>query len=149
MIPGVTAGEGIGLGADAGYSRAAIAPGNRPAIAVPAITSDHVVAVAQGRDAGIAHNIPGIAADEAIGFRDDAAGSGAAVPPSHRTTLVVPEVAYHYVVTVAQRGDTAAHIIPEVAACLGVAAYEAIGFGDGAGCSSTAVAPGPGSAITI
>src|SRR6266849_1238370 len=43
LIPRVAADEAVGVGDGAARPRAAVAPGRRPAIAVPIRTSDHVV----------------------------------------------------------------------------------------------------------
>src|SRR5712692_6392533 len=146
-IPGVTADEAVaGIDGAADPGRAA-PPRHRPATAVPISAGDHVVAVAQGGDAGAqviirgdgAHVIIRVAADEAIAGIDGAADARAAIPPSHRPATIrksaVPARAYDHVVAVAQGGD-AAHPIP------GVAADEAIGFGDNTAHPRAAVAPG-------
>src|SRR6516164_8370837 len=74
--------EAIGVADAAANSRAAVAPGDRPPIAVPPRTLDQVVTIAQGRDER-ARQSPAVA-DEAIGGRDRAADSRAAVPPCRR-----------------------------------------------------------------
>src|SRR5205814_1329901 len=87
--------------------------------------------------------IPGVAADQAIGFGDGATRPCTAVAPSHRPTLAVPGWTLDHVVAVAQRGDGAADII------LGVAADKAVGGGDGTGGPCTAVAPSHLPAIAV
>src|SRR5262249_23885390 len=82
-IPVGDAGE-AGVGGDhAADSRAAVAPGRRPAVAVPIRTGDHVVAVAQGDEAAPADVIRGDAADQAVGDGDGAGEPLRAVAPGH------------------------------------------------------------------
>src|SRR6516165_3201579 len=80
VILAVSAHEAVVLIDFAGDAHRAVAPGHRPAIAVPIRAENHVVAVVQGRDAieagsAVAHTVPraggaatitGVAANEAV-----------------------------------------------------------------------------------
>src|SRR5439155_19060126 len=106
LIIGIAADQAIGVGDGAADPSAAVAPRDRPADVVPALTFDHVVAVAQRGDAVESHLIISVAADEAIGVRDGAAHPGAATAPGHRPAPAVPIDTSDYIVAVAQREDT-------------------------------------------
>src|SRR5262249_44781090 len=72
---------------------------------------DHVVAVAQGVDAGIRANlVAGAASDQAVGLGYGAADAGSAVAPRRRASVAVPGGTQDHVVAVRQGGD-AAHAI--------------------------------------
>src|SRR5207237_566645 len=64
IIIGIAADEAIRGGDGTTNSRATVAPGCRPALAVPLGTIDHVVAVGQQRDALTTRPITGVAADQ-------------------------------------------------------------------------------------
>src|SRR5438477_269648 len=83
--------EAIGCCYSAAAPRPAVAPRNRTAIAVPARTGNQIIAVAQRGALAVAHLITCVAADEAIGVRDDTADPRAAVAPGHRPAITVPE----------------------------------------------------------
>src|SRR5262249_35082249 len=121
-------------------------PCHRPAPVVPVRAGDHVVAVAQGSDAG-AHAIAGEAAggaDEAVGFGDKAADPFRAAAPRRRPVETVPVRAGDPIVAVGQARDAAgAHVI------VGVAADQAVGGGDRAGDPGRAAAPGRGPAAAV
>src|SRR5205823_6063238 len=96
----VAADQAIVLGDDATDPHAAVAPGHCPAVAVPARTLDHVIAIVQDDDeARVAHIIPqvaagdvaisGVAADETIGLGDDAADSRCAAAPRDGSAVAV------------------------------------------------------------
>src|SRR5439155_19611339 len=103
-IAGSAADEAIGFGDSATCSRAAVAPGHRPTLAVPHWTHDHVVTVRQGRDAMIAsgHMVIGADAEEAHALGDTAADTRAAVTPGRRPAPVVPDWTSAHVFPVAQ-----------------------------------------------
>src|SRR5438477_207992 len=96
---------------------------------------NHIVAVAQGRDAIEANLIIGVAADEAIRCGDDAADSRAATAPRHGPTTAVPVKASDYVVAIPQLADAGA-----ANRIIGVTADETICCGDGAADARAAVA---------
>src|SRR5262249_55184677 len=134
--------EAIVLGDDAANSAVAAAPGYRPAIAVPARTTDQVVAVAQGRDA-VANPIIGIASDEAIVLRDHAANSAVAAAPGFRPPLVVPVLSPDLVGAGAQGRD------PAFTTRRASDPDEAIVLGDDAANSAVAAAPGHRPAFAV
>src|SRR5207302_6950307 len=104
-IARVGADEAIGGRDRAPDAGAAVAPGYRPAVIVPAERRNDVVAVAQGRDR--AHPFIGIAADQAIVLGDDAAAAGRTVPPGDRPAKAVPEEAFDQIVAIAQADECA------------------------------------------
>src|SRR5207248_1676891 len=121
LIPRVAADEAVGLGDNAANPRAAVAPRYRTAAAVAA--SDHVVPVAQGVDA--TDIISGVTADKAVRIRDRTADAAITVGPGDCPAIAVPVPALNNVVAVVEE-RCISHLIP------GVAADEAIGFGDDA-----------------
>src|SRR5439155_38641 len=99
-ICGTGADQAVGFGDDTGNTRAAIAPGHRSAEAVPRRTVDHIVAVAQGKDAEATHLISEVGADETVGFGNGAAKRHGAIAPSHRPPLAIPTGTVDYIVAV-------------------------------------------------
>src|SRR5262249_2305325 len=98
---------------------------------------DHVVAVAQGGDAAVAHEITGVGAYEAVAGIDGAADAGGTVGPGHRPAVAVPIDAIEHVVAVAQGRDReGSH------ALIGVGADGAVAGRDGAGDAGGAVTAG-------
>src|SRR5262249_34187031 len=77
-LVGVGADEAVGGGDGAAGPGRAAAPGHRPAVAVPQRAADHVVAVAQGENAVVAHAVRVGRADQAVGVGDDATDPGGA-----------------------------------------------------------------------
>src|SRR5207244_3063660 len=93
---------------------AAVSPGRRPAIAVPARTCDYVVAVGQGGDTLAPQLITGVAADEGTQERPTQP-----IKQIHSASLAATEVIIgfrHNHVAIAQDRDTGA----KAAACRGM-----------------------------
>src|SRR5205807_2537408 len=117
LVADVGADEAVGGVDDAPGADRAAAPGRRAPGAVPLGAADHVVAVAQGNDAAVAHLIAGVGTDEAVGGVDDAHDAGGAAAPGRRPSGAVPLGAADHVVAVAQGNDAAvAHLIAGVGA---------------------------------
>ena len=109
----------------------------------PAAAADHVVAVAQRRDAVVAHVVVRAAADERVDGRDGAADAGCAAAPGDGAggcgAAVGPVAAAHDVVAVGQRRDAVvAHVVVRAAA------DERVDGRDGAADAGRAAAPGDG-----
>src|SRR5262249_13129262 len=104
---------------------------------------DHVVAVAQERDA-VANPIIGVAADEAIVLGDNAADTAVAVGPGHRPAIAAPGGTSDHVVAVAHVRDAhGANLI------IGLSADQAIVLGDTALDPALAVRQDPRPAIAV
>ncbi len=104
-------------------------------LAVPIRAGDHVVAVGQGGD-GIADEVPGVGADEAVAGIDRAREAGRPVGSRHRPALTVPWAADD-VVAVGQGGDA----VKETHHVARVVADEAVGGIDGTADAGGAVPP--------
>src|SRR5579871_771300 len=138
LISGAATDETIGSREGACDPRTTIAPRKRPAAAVPHVTLHEEVTVAQG-STGQAYRIARVAADQAVGLRDNPAHSRARISPSGRSARAVPERAFDHVVTVPQRREvrvTGRYLIPRIAA------DEAIHGRDRSTNSGAAVGPG-------
>src|SRR5262249_11541847 len=113
---GVGADEAVGCRDDASDPNRAAAPGRRPAIAVPAGTGDHVVAVLQSDDIG-PHLVTrcgpdrGVGADEAVGCRDDVNDPSRAVGPGRCPAIAVPAGTGDHVVAVLQSGSNGSDLV--------------------------------------
>src|SRR5262249_4034223 len=92
QIPGAAAHETIGIRNHAARSGAAVHPGHGPPPAVPVRTQDQAIAVGQREDAAAdemirsvidedTDRIPGIAADEAVGGRDNPGSGRVSIEP--------------------------------------------------------------------
>src|SRR5262249_9450194 len=115
--------------------------GHRPAIVAPGCTADRVVVVAQGVEANF---ISGVGADEAVGFRDDAANADRSAAPGHRPTVGVPGGTSDQVVTVSGGYDLiGAHLI------IGGGADETIGGIEDAADPGGAAGPGHRPTVTV
>src|SRR5262249_55477962 len=115
---------------------------------------------AQGRDVAVpaeaAHQIAGVAADQAVGLGDHAGHTGVPVAPRHRPAPSVPEGTGDHVAAVAQGGDGVvvvgeAHIIPGRTAgeIPGSTADQAVGVGNDAADPGRAAAPGHRPATSV
>src|SRR5262249_15593127 len=144
-VVGVGPDQAVGHGDDASDPRGGVAPGHGPAVAVPVLAADHVVAVAQAGDAAQADLIIWGGADEAVCRGGAAAAPGGAAPTGHRPAAAVPARSGDHVVAVSQQADAAAHAVA------GVGADQAIDLGDGPADPRGGVRPGhrPAAAVPV
>ena len=121
--------QAVGRRDRAGNAGRAAAPGCRSGVHHPAIVppraTDHIVAVAQRRDAMRADLVAGGGAHQAVGCRHRAGDAGRAARPRHRPGVcgaaVAPVGAEHQVAAVAQRRHVRADLVA------GGAAHQAVG----------------------
>src|SRR5262249_15523904 len=137
---------------DAADADRAASPGHGSLVVVPEGAGHDVVAVAQDRDAAVAHGVglgyAGRGADKAIVGGDDAADPGRPASPGHGSRAAVPEEPSHDVVAVAQDRDAA--VSREAAHHVAAGgADEAIGCGDDAADPRGAASPGHGSLSAV
>src|SRR5262249_27733649 len=90
-IVGITADQAVGGGDGATDPGRAIAPGDRPAVAVPNGRRHRVVAAPQDDDRRAPNPIIGAAAGEAVGLGDGATNPRGATAPRYRAAPTAPE----------------------------------------------------------
>src|SRR5439155_1574197 len=135
-ITGVSADEAVAVIDGAADPGRATPPRGRPAPEVPLRAADHVIAIAQGGDTIVAHQIPEASADEAVSGIDGAADPGRAAPPRHCPARAVPARAPDHALSLAH-----ANVAFGAYPITGVSADEAVAGIDGAADPGRAAPP--------
>ena len=87
------------------YTRSATAPGHRAFVAAPSNTTHHIIAIAEQRDALLAHMITIAATNQRVAARYHAANTRCATAPRHRAFVAAPTDTTHHIIAVSQRSN--------------------------------------------